>query len=773
MIIQQQQNDIVKSGFDSSKKATINQDKLAKLQHLLTKGLYSDPISAVLVEWTNNAVDSVVQAGKNPIEHPVLVKITENKLIVEDKGTGLNKEEFETVCMSYLSSTKEESNDQIGAFGIGMKSFMSLDRAATFTCRKNGYEWKFLAYQGVEFMEYDLISEKPTTEENGVICEITLQGWQEVRNFKEKAQAKLAYYDTVVLNMDGQIVDNNIIRSEKWQYSNQNKESKLHLCLKDVFYKIDYDRLGISAINIPIALRFNLNEGLQPTPSRESLIWNTHTINLVKEKIKRVATWFVNKYNESVPEEQELLKVFKDIDNDTKVVKLADKEFVINSLLQYSSVKPKELKIKGINIKTPKFYYDLRSDLLDEYETLVDYNRGKWGIKHVKTNHNYNDLLIGVKHIEVDKIPTGNVKKYLLNKYRDNRVLFIKKTNTRRLGSVYNTKWDSIDYRNVLNLVMELDPITKKTDKSKFRPLIQEWQFVENQFKSLIINETWVEETKSYQEWLAKHKEQQKNNRKSGIYSGNHKVLNKQQGQVTLAYAIDKSVGKGYKFDKTVRNINELHKQPGLTILFTEEQKELALQWRKLQNKWKIAIIGKNEAKKIENIHNHITYKQFMEKSKVFKRLATSFLFWDIIEKYNDVYFHNSQQIIQELLKPFAEDIQKLKDYATANGKYIRDNEVCDSIKAIAKEQNLYDYELWDVYQRVIKNVEKYNFISLIKNNTHNSEDLAKIKTLINQILYHRKMYHNQFEELEITVKQPEVTKIEEETILEEQLETV
>jgi hypothetical protein len=34
-------------------------------------------------------------------------------------------------------------------------------------------------------------------------------------------------------------------------------------------------------------------------------------------------------------------------------------------------------------------------------------------------------------------------------------------------------------------------------------------------------------------------------------------------------------------------------------------------------------------------------------------------------------------------------------------------------------------------------------------------------------------MYHNQFEELEITVKQPEVTKIEEETILEEQLETV
>jgi hypothetical protein len=310
-------------------------------------------------------------------------------------------------------------------------------------------------------------------------------------------------------------------------------------------------------------------------------------------------------------------------------------------------------------------------------------------------------------------------------------------------------------------------------DKQNWRAKIKEFQFVENEFKKLIINELDVENSKQYLDWLANYKEEQKNNRKLGIYRGNHKVLNKQQGQVTLAYAVKKLIGEGYKFDKTVKNINQLHKQPGLTILFTEEQKELALQWRKLQNRWGIVIIGKNEAKKIEGIHNHITYKQFMEKSKVFKRLATSFLFWDIIEKYEDIYSHNSQQIIQELLKPFAEDVQKLKEYASKNGKYIRDNEVCDSIKAIAKEQNLYDYELWDVYQRVIKNVEKYNFISLIKNNTHNSEDLAKIKSLINQILYHRKMYHNQFEELEITVKQPEVTKIEEETILEEQLETI
>ena len=241
---------------------------------------------------------------------------------------------------------------------------MALDRSATFTCRKNGIERRFLAYQGEEFMEYDMLSEVPTDEENGVICEININGWSEFSQFRDKAKKKLAYYDTVLLYINDILIQNNIIRSEDWQYSHLADNSKIHLCLKDVYYKIDYDKLGMSSISLPVALRFGLEDGLQPTPSRENLIWNSNTINLVKEKIKRVATWFVNKYNESVPEEQELLEVFKDIDNDTKVIKLADKEFVINSLLQYSSVKPKELKIKGISIETPNFYYKERNELL-------------------------------------------------------------------------------------------------------------------------------------------------------------------------------------------------------------------------------------------------------------------------------------------------------------------------------------------------------------------------------------------------------------------------
>jgi len=122
MIVAEKVKDLVVIGEDQSKKAKISENKLAKLQYLLTKGLYKDPVTAVIAEWTNNGVDSVVQAGKDPLENPVMVSINKSEkgqyvFSVEDKGIGLDDRDFEDICMNYLESTKEGDNDTIGHFG--------------------------------------------------------------------------------------------------------------------------------------------------------------------------------------------------------------------------------------------------------------------------------------------------------------------------------------------------------------------------------------------------------------------------------------------------------------------------------------------------------------------------------------------------------------------------------------------------------------------------------------------------------------------------------
>lgn len=126
MIIKEKVKDLEIVGDHDSKKAKISVDKMKKLQYLLTKGLYKDPITAVVAEWANNGVDSVIQAGKNPVESPVIVSITKNDkgqfiLSIEDKGTGLDDQDFENICMNYLESTKEGDNDTIGHFGINLQ----------------------------------------------------------------------------------------------------------------------------------------------------------------------------------------------------------------------------------------------------------------------------------------------------------------------------------------------------------------------------------------------------------------------------------------------------------------------------------------------------------------------------------------------------------------------------------------------------------------------------------------------------------------------------
>jgi hypothetical protein len=312
MIINKQTNEVLKTGEDTSKRATISANKAAKLQMLLSEGLYSDPITATIAELTNNGVDSIVASGKNPIENPVLVSITRStndqyEFSVKDEGLGLDEKEFTNIVMNYLESTKEDSNDFIGSWGLGSKSPLSFKRSYFFICRKEGIERKFMVYQGEEFTEFDKIYEKPTDELNGVEVIVPIKDYYEAQEFVRKAKSKLAYYDTVILQIYGQIVQNTIFRSDDWQFSTQNNNSQLHFCLKDVYYSIDWVKLGITDYKIPIALKFDLSDGLIPSPSREYIIYNQSSKTIILNKIKKVANWFIDKYN-SEWKEYETLK---------------------------------------------------------------------------------------------------------------------------------------------------------------------------------------------------------------------------------------------------------------------------------------------------------------------------------------------------------------------------------------------------------------------------------------------------------------------------------
>jgi len=740
MIINKQVNEIIVTGDDTSKKATISANKAAKLQMLLSEGLYSDPITAVIAELTNNGVDSIVASGKDPIKHPVLVSINNNdnkyEFSVKDEGLGLDENEFTNIVMNYLESTKEDSNDYIGSWGLGSKSPLSLKRSYFFICRKDGIERKFMVYQGEEFTEFDKLYEKPSIETNGVEVIVPILTYYEAQEFVRKAKSKLAYYDTVVLQIYNQIIDNSIVRSDDWQFSTQNTDSQLHFCLKDVYYSIDWNKLGINQINIPIALKFDLKDGLIPSPSREYIIYNETSKKIILNKIKKVANWFIDRYNSEWKEYETLKDAWDFINQYNFYVDINHIEFKINDLEKYADNKIKRTKVK--NIENIKWYYDSKQWLLSNYRVEAE-NAWNWISKNPSKNI-VEKLMVGWNIVVVDSEPKRRVKSYLQDKYSN--ALFVTKICDRALGK--NNPTNSTTYFYTL----DLDKVPQHNWKNK----IKELNYVESQLKENFIYELDVENSQGFKDWLEKKK-------KERIYQGsdsNHKVLNKQEDEVTIAFGRNSYAGKKITFEKETYKINNLSQNPYLTIYF--EDKEKATQYYNLiGRKYKIALVGKREQLKIKNIHNFMTEQEF-QKSKAFKRIVTSIMFDELVQTYKEIYERESLEIIYTLIQSLREDIEILKNYIFENGKSIRDNQLLDSMIAIAKEYNLYDYQFMDVYNRCKESLDKYKFLNYIqKPNRWNEENVKEINSIITQFLYHQKMYRGLHQELEFVVKEQEI----------------
>jgi hypothetical protein len=91
--------------------------------NILSSGLYSDKIAAVLREISCNAMDAHIMGGTP--DKPFQVKLPtslDRSFYVKDWGPGLDDQEVRELYTTYGWSSKQNSDDVTGAFGLGSKS---------------------------------------------------------------------------------------------------------------------------------------------------------------------------------------------------------------------------------------------------------------------------------------------------------------------------------------------------------------------------------------------------------------------------------------------------------------------------------------------------------------------------------------------------------------------------------------------------------------------------------------------------------------------------
>lgn len=259
---------------------------------IFTKSLYSNPIGSIVREITSNCFDSHKEAN---IDEPVRVVLTKENnqhyISFIDVGVGMSYERITTVYSEYFNSTKRDDENQIGGFGIGGKTPLAYNSESFYLITNfNGVRYIYLVYKGENSPDIDPLSEEPTTEHNGTTIKIPVKN-TDVSTFEHEINRQLYYFENVIFEGFSSDIKNDytIYSGNHFLYRGLDYSSRMHICLGQVAYPIDYSALGLieGDFMVPVALKFNIGE-INVTASRENLDYNDETKKIIKKKIELV-----------------------------------------------------------------------------------------------------------------------------------------------------------------------------------------------------------------------------------------------------------------------------------------------------------------------------------------------------------------------------------------------------------------------------------------------------------------------------------------------------
>ena len=450
MIINNQESNIQVIGDITEFKSSIDPKNLEFITTLLSSNLYSAPERSFIREIVSNAWDAQVEAGTTDI--PIIIKITESErtnyyskdftghgdVTIRDFGTGLSPERFNEIYRNIGSSTKRESNDYHGAFGIGHLSGFSCSNTMYITSYYNGTCYEYIGIKDANTIVYTLVATTPTTEKNGL--EVTLKNVS--LDKYRKALHYIRFFPNIFIEDNNPIANENINETKIKKYNNFWVSSYVvydKILLGNVLYPINSCELRlIEQNNSPlkrfldniqytgIVLKFDIGE-LSVTPNRENIIYTKECIDKINKKIE-AARAEINSIIENTAKEDstDFLDYILRTDNS------ASFDFFTEKICKYNSYLYRIPEDKNIN-------YTYKGKYLSKYRILLKnltyniaycskyfindsriYNVGKnVPYKYNKyfnllNNNNYN-ILILKEDIKISKY----LKEYIFENYNE------------------------------------------------------------------------------------------------------------------------------------------------------------------------------------------------------------------------------------------------------------------------------------------------------------------------------------------------------------------
>lgn len=772
MILEKQTQSLIheEGGAQGTIGMSLDLDSAQVLMQMLSKNLYSDAIGSTIRECASNALDSHRRAG---VDTPIIVKLTKTasnnyEFSVEDFGIGLDDQDVENIISKYGKSTKRNSTTELGMMGLGFKAPLAYASSFYFTARKNGVERKYMMYEGEEVNSIDLLHEAPTDKGNGVKVTIPVK-WSDSHEFKMKIKEQLAYFESVYFDVDGMDNQFSIFRSEHYQISELATDRCLHVCLDNVYYPLDFEKLGIKRIDMKLGLRFSLTDGLFPTPNRESLRYTQEAKQIILDKIKVVANHFVDKFNESIVDTDDIHSAVSYFSSAYKYIKdHKGEDLDVTDIIKHATTLLNTPTLLGYKHFTAESLYKLRDWILNEYEVKYQMVRYKGTIRECKNRWDKEIRLNDVRGRMIG-LYTGVLgdrkRRYLKELYTGKDVKFVKKAFSCTLFSKDKSWSKSNHLVGTTDMSCYYDLLRLHNyPKSQWRTIITEFQKCVNSVVSNFIDIDAIEPSDA---WIAADKA--KNYKPKPKVSKDGGVKEKGDVNCKIAETPERYTGSNAKFTPIILSGKTLHMRKSLTVYGKEADRPvLDYLFGMFKNHVNLVIMSDREIKVLEmyKLHNFMSLETFLKgDSKPFRRITTARLIDKMSKVYNSIF--DARPGMREVLPEFTENIDKLVSFKKVYYYSWASSTVCATfdIDKFAAENNKYDVEIYPLLLKVDKTLTKFPFLETITNSmrTYKSHVTDGMIKILEDMCRYKKMRmgKNNYKFTSV-VKEVEVTSLDE-----------
>ncbi len=298
MIAIEKTQTVKSSGIKDSVSFGIKADGFAHIFNVLRNQLYSDKILAVIREYSCNAVDANVEAGKSAT--PISVSLP-NRLCstfkVRDFGNGLTDADIHDIYAFYGESTKRKSNAMIGQLGLGSKSAFAYGDNFVINSFVNGVKNTYNAFiDDSQVGQIAKLGSEATTETNGVEIVISVKDC-DYEVFRTKAEGLFKHFRVQPI-VKGATVDLTksecVLSGSFWGiYASQFTSNFALAVMGNIAYPIDFYSLKSTDNNLTkllsanLVIEFEIGE-LDISASREKLQYTDRAIKAIIAKTDKI-----------------------------------------------------------------------------------------------------------------------------------------------------------------------------------------------------------------------------------------------------------------------------------------------------------------------------------------------------------------------------------------------------------------------------------------------------------------------------------------------------